>query len=36
MARAFLKKSIRQIHAGLTLGQKLEIEIVIILLILVI
>lgn len=36
MARAFLKKSIGQVHAGLTLGQKLEIEIAIIILILVV
>ena len=36
MARAFLKKSLKQIYGGLTLGQKLEIEIAIVVLILII
>lgn len=36
MFRSFLNKSISQIYAGLTLGQKLKIEIIIVILILII
>ncbi len=35
MAKTFLKKSLSQIYSGLTLGQKLEVEIAIVILILV-
>jgi len=36
MFKSFLNKSISQIYAGLTLGQKLEIEIIIVILILIV
>jgi Ion channel len=36
MAKAFFKRSISQIYSGLTLGQKLEVEIAIVIMILII
>lgn len=36
MAKKFIKKSLSQIYSGLTLGQKLEIEVVVVILILLI
>lgn len=36
MAKKFLKKSLSQVYSGLTLGQKLEVEIAIVIIILII
>jgi hypothetical protein len=35
MAKAFFRKSLSQVYSGLTLGQKLEVEIAIVIIILI-